>query len=68
MIEAQQIHLAPEAYTGFHVWRGTLKIVGQDHFSTSNVLNVAGLNYVTFKWKSKYALVKKKGEILKNYY
>jgi uncharacterized protein YbbK (DUF523 family) len=46
MIQAQQIHLAPEAYTGFHIWRGILKIVGQDHFSTSNVLNVAELNYM----------------------
>jgi len=28
------------------MWRGILKIVGQDHFNTSNVLNVAELNYM----------------------
>jgi hypothetical protein len=28
VIQAKQIHLAPVAYTGFHMWRGVLKIVG----------------------------------------
>lgn len=49
------------------MWRGFLKIVGQDNFSANNVLYVAELNYLQLKWGCKYALVLK-AEFLKNYY